>query len=125
MRLKKVIKNIVIEDCDGVIWNRLWERYSEGTLDEDQMILCDYYSGINGEGHHCFFDNNGSHLSDIMISLKRQLPDGFYGIIYRAYAAYQKDLFVTRRCTKADEYYYINEQVIVNILLQYARAYTE
>lgn len=36
-------------------WNVLWDNWSNGKLEEPYASLCTYSSGINGDGHHCFF----------------------------------------------------------------------
>lgn len=120
MCFKRPVKDIVINESDVDSWNLLWEGYANGTLEEDLLVLCDYYSGINGEGHHCFFDNNSTELPNIIFSLKRQLPDNFYDILHKAYSSYCRELFVTKKCDRADRYFYKNEQVIVDILLRNA-----
>ncbi len=122
---KKIVENIVIEERDSDKWNLLWDYYANGTLAEEVEILCDYYSGINGEGHNCYFDNCSSRLEKIIFSLKSLLPEDYYGILYKAYKAYCRNVFVTRYCDKADKCFYQNEQIFVDLLLRYARELTE
>ena len=41
-------------------WNKLWELYESGELaniDYNTFVLCEYESGVNGEGHSGWFFN--------------------------------------------------------------------
>ena len=51
-------------------WNVLWDNWSNGKLEEPYVSLCTYSSGINGDGHHCFFDNEEEDVEIILKELK-------------------------------------------------------
>lgn len=111
-------KNVLTEK--EIKWNLLWEKYAEGSLDKKYFILCDYHSGINGDGHYCFFDNKSDELSDYIKTLKILLPDEFFKVLFKAYEAYTNNQDVESMCDIADDYFYQNEQIIIDILQEYA-----
>lgn len=101
-------------------WNLLWEKYADGSLEKDYFVLCDYHSGVNGGGHHCFLDNNEERLKEYSKSLKLLLPNDFFAEFYKAYTAYIKDEKVEEACDLVDTYFYKNEKIIISILQRYA-----
>lgn len=103
-------------------WNLLWERYVLKTLDLDYLILCEYYNGINGEGHHVFLDNNAERLDLINQSLQKLLPELFYSVFLKVYQKYISGKNVEDVCNEADDYFYQNEKVIERILFYYAQS---
>ncbi len=117
-RRKKNKKAVLTEK--EIKWNLLWKKYAEGTLDKKHFILCDYHGGINGGGHYCFFDNKSDDLLEYVETLKLLLPYEFYRIFYKAYEAYVNDQDVENMCDLADDYFYKNEQVVIDILQEYA-----
>lgn len=116
-RRRKNTKTVLTEK--EIKWNLLWEKYAEGSLDKKYFILCDYHSGINGDGHY-FFDNKSDELSDYIKTLKILLPDEFFKVLFKAYEAYTNNQNVESMCDLADDYFYQNEQVIIDILQEYA-----
>lgn len=113
----KTKKNTEIET-----WNFLWERYVSKSLDLDYLILCEYYNGINGEGHRGFFDNNCERLELINQTLKKLLPELFYSVFLKAYQQYINSKNVEDICDEADDHFYQNEKVIERILFYYAQS---
>ncbi len=101
-------------------WNLLWDKYAEGTLEHNYFVLCDYHAGVNGEGHHCFLDNNSETLQDYTQALKALLPNDFFAKFQKACEAYADDTDVEKMCAEADDYFYKNEQVIIDLLQSYA-----
>ncbi len=101
-------------------WNLLWDKYADGTLEYNYYVLCDYHAGVNGEGHYGFFDNNSENLPQYVTALKSLLPDEFFAEFYKAYEAYVNDDDTDSVCDAADDYFYENEQTIIDILQSYA-----
>lgn len=118
-RKKKKIE-LTKEEIKG---NLLWDKYANGTLDKDYDILCDYHP--EDEGHHCFLDNKEDDLSQYVTSLKVLLPEEFYNQFYKAYKAYIDDQNVSEICSSADDYFCKNEQVIIDILQEYANSLSD
>lgn len=105
-------------------WNKLWELYSNGELDSiDHGIycLCEYDSGVNGEGHSGFFCNsdNCDTLDDLIGTLKTVLPESHCLNLMAAYEAYETDN-EDGVCEKADDFFYENEEDILKILQSFA-----
>lgn len=120
MCIRSSIKPITINSSDEEAWNNLWKLYADMNVSKENELLCDYHSGVNGGGHHCFFDNC-RECEELISILNSLLPKTFFDTINKAYSAYLKDKRVTALCDKADRYFYKNEQIIVDILLQKAR----
>ncbi|MCM1195180.1 MAG: hypothetical protein NC099_06085 [Corallococcus sp.] len=106
-------------------WNLLWQKYADGALDADYFVLCDYHAGVNGGGHYCFFDNKEQYLEQYAASLKRLLPTEFFAEFDKAYSAYVSDADAEKICDEADGYFYKNEQVVTDILQEYANSLRE
>lgn len=100
-------------------WNVLWDNWSNGKLEEPYASLCTYSSGINGDGHHCFFDNE-EEVEIILKELKKLLSKEFVSIINKSYKAYKNDNNVDETCDIADDYFYDHGEEINNILQEYA-----
>lgn len=83
-------------------------------------MLCDYHVGINGWGHYCFFDNKSDDLLDYIETLELLFPEEFYRTFYNAYEAYVNDQDVENMCDLTDDYFYQKEQVVIDILQEYA-----
>ena len=104
--------------------NKLWDLYASGELDElDHGIycLCEYESEINGEGHSGFFCNsdNCDTLDDLIGTLKTVLPESHRLNLMTAYEAYETDN-EDDVCEKADDFFYDNEEDILEILQSFA-----
>ena len=109
-------------DCS---WNRLWEAYGSGKLDEidhGAYLLCEYESGINGDGHSCYIFNcvnGGQDMPAMLDELKKVLPQQFYEYFKKAYDSNETDK-EDEICTAADDYFYKNEEEIIGILQKVA-----
>ena len=69
-------------------WNRLWEMYGSGALrqaDHTAYLLCEYDSGINGEGHSGWFFNHRVRLPEWIAKYQSVLPKAFYANLCMAY----------------------------------------
>lgn len=104
-------------------WNALWDMYGSGELiktDYNTFALCDYESGINGEGHSGWFYNTenteGTEATEKIISaLKNVLPAHLYENLSKAFDSYgtenEDDV-----CEAADDHFYEHETEIIDIL---------
>lgn len=103
-------------------WNKLWELYGEGKFDNFIFYLCDYYSGISGEGHFCFFDNKENELKTYDEELRKVLPEDLYDNFDKAYQIWLRgdDEQTENACSIADNYFNQNENRIIEILQQNA-----
>ena len=102
--------------------NKLWALYDNGELEKqnaDIFVLCEYESGVNGEGHSGFFFNNEAHLSDYHEILLRTLPADLRENFEQAYDSYGTDA-EDDICDTADSYFYAHEQGVIDILQKYA-----
>lgn len=104
--------------------NKLWELYGSGELDDighGIYCLCEYDSGVNGEGHSGFFYNsdNCDTLNDLIGTLKTVLPKSHCLNLMAAYEAYETDN-EDDVCEKADDFFYDNEEDILEILQSFA-----
>lgn len=115
---EKTIHSILTNKERG--WNELWDRYSKGTLDQDGEILCNYYSGIQGEGYGLYFDNNKENLREINALLKKVLPCIIYQSFERAYKAFTDQLDVEAIYYEEEWFFFSNEHIISDCLQNYA-----
>ena len=102
--------------------NKLWALYDNGELEKQNaeiFVLCEYESGINGEGHSGFFFNNEAHLSDYHEMLVNALPADLRDNFERAYDSYGTDA-EEDTCDTADSYFYAHEQGLLALLQNYA-----
>ena len=102
--------------------NLLWENYASGELEEEDyaiFVLCDYEGGVNGEGHSGFFFNHEENLRKYDGALKSILPDELYANFLRACQSYGTE-HEDEVCECADDFFYENEQEIIDILQNYA-----
>ena len=103
--------------------NKLWEMYGSGELertDHNTFILCDYESGVNGEGHSGWFYNTENTVGieaihKYLSALEQILPAHLYDNLYKAFQSYgtekEDDL-----CEEADNYFYEHEQEVIAYL---------
>lgn len=109
-----------------VKWNKLWELYGNGKWDNPIFYLCDYESGINGEGHFGFFFNTGNSqengLQTYCVELRKVFPNDLYDNFNKAYQCWLQgdDEQSEKACNVADEFFYQNENKIIEILQRYA-----
>lgn len=102
-------------------WNRLWDLYSQNKLKRNHYILCDYYSGVNGEGHFGFFFNNEDNLKEYINVLKKILSNKMKEYLIKAYDLYLND----EEYTEADEYFFEHEYEIIDLLQDYSNTIKE
>lgn len=78
-------------------------------------------AGVNGEGHGGFFYNsdNCDTLNDLIGTLKTVLPESHCLNLMAAYEAYETDN-EDDVCEKADDFFYDNEEDILEILQSFA-----
>ena len=102
--------------------NKLWALYDNGDLEKqnaDIFVLCEYESGVNGEGHSGFFFNNEAHLSDYNEILLRTLPADLREYFELAFVSYVTDT-EDDICETSDSYFYAHEQGVIDILQEFA-----
>ena len=89
-------------------------------LDYNTFALCDYESGVNGEGHSGWFFNTENTegkegINKYLSALEQVLPAHLYDNLYKAFQSYgtekEDDL-----CERADDYFYEHEQEVIKIL---------
>ncbi len=108
------------ESTENKKWNKLWELYGNSEWNDPIFYLCDYDSGINGEGHLCFFDNNQDCLSKYSEELKKVMPDELYKNFARALRAFELGIDAEKICSESDDYFYEHEPDIIKIIQSYA-----
>lgn len=106
-------------------WNKLWSLYAEGKLEEIPFLLCNYYSGVMGEGHGIFMFNienqvySNYMITDYVEKLKGILSEGLYNNLTYAVNAFKTKKEVNI-CSLADDYFYEHEEEFIEILKRYA-----
>ena len=104
-------------------WNKLWEMYGSGELaktDYNTFVLCEYESGVNGEGHSGWFFNTenteGKEAINKSISaLENILPAHLYDNLKKAFHSYGTEN-EDEVCESADDYFYEHEQEVIEYL---------
>ena len=106
-----------------VKWNKLWDMYGFGqlaTTDDKSFVLCDYESGVNGEGHSGWFFNTENAegketICKYLSALEQVLPAHLYDNLYKAFQSYgtEKEEIL---CEQADQYFYEHEQEVIEYL---------
>ncbi|MBQ3867776.1 MAG: hypothetical protein II789_04425 [Clostridia bacterium] len=102
--------------------NRLWKAYSDGSLDEmdhAMYVLCEYHSGVNGEGHSGFVFNSESEMPEYLQTLNTVLPDPFFGNLQKVWDAYGTE-GEAEAASAADAYFYAHEREIIDIQQRFA-----
>ncbi len=124
--LKKLFKKKHKLTEANLKWNKMCDMYGEGTLPSPYYEIFDYDSGIQGEGHYCYFDNCGDDLNKIIDVLMNNLPSVLKENLKKAYDCYNRlenesaledDENAIEECNSV---YYSNEELIKNILQEYA-----
>lgn len=103
--------------------DRLWELYANGELEKrnyEAFVLCEYESGVEGEGHGGYFFNEEGCLESYNEVLKKILPADFYRNYDRAFRALNTESEDVV-CEEADEYFYEHEQEILDLAYAYSR----
>lgn len=108
----------------------LWDLYGKGKLEEIPFLLCNYYSGVMGEGHAGFLFNVDNHgdaedrIADYVEKLKDVLGAGLYCNLIRAVDAYGTNN-EAKICDLADEYFQDREDEYIALLKRYAEEICE
>ena len=104
-------------------WNKLWEMYESGELaktDYNTYLLCEYESGVNGEGHSGWFFNTENTegkeaVENRLHVLKQVLPAHLYDNLVKAFQSCgtekEEDI-----CEEADDYFWEHEQEVIEYL---------
>ena len=117
-------------------WNKMWDLWFEGELEQPISSLLTYDSEIQNGGHLQFFCNleedEEIELRDVLKQLKKILPEEFYVNLEKAYTEYKKlnfnpetseeycEVAVEDPLVEYDNFYYEHEETIQNILKEYA-----
>ena len=111
-------------------WNKLWAMAGKelAVCNPHMNDLCDYYSGIMGEGHSGWLFNTENSdgkeaLSARLVSLKTILPEHLYANLENAVCAYDTD-DEDDVCAEADDYFYDHEQEVIDIVQRFADTLT-
>ena len=104
-------------------WNKLWDLYGSGELAENDyntFLLCDYESGVNGEGHSGWFFNTENTegkeaIKKNLSALEEVLPTHLYDNLVEAFRSYGTEE-EEGICESADDYFYEHEQEIIEYL---------
>lgn len=124
--LRKLFKKKYKLTEDNLKWNKMCDMYDERTLPSPYYEIFDYDSGIQGEGHYCYFDNCGDDLNRIIGVLMNNLPPVLKENLRNAYDCYIR---LENECDEendektiieCDSVYYKNEKLIKNVLQEYA-----
>ena len=89
-------------------------------VDFDTFALCDYESGVNGEGHSGWFFNKESTggkeaINRILLALEKTLSAPMYDNLKKAFHSYGTDS-EDEVCEAADDFFYEHEQEIIEYL---------
>lgn len=108
-------------------WNKMWDMWVEGKIETPYAELMDYSSGVNGEGHHCHFDNTRGNqdLKKYIDALLIILPDPLKSNVELAYETYminpddvgEENNNILENC---DKVFYENEEKLNAILKERA-----
>lgn len=108
-------------------WNYLWELWSREEIGAPYDALMTYDSEINNGGHAQFFYNvsNCGDLEKAIANLCEVLPEDLKENLQKAYEVFLKteeeeneELYTI--LDECDDFFYDNEQLIVDILQEYA-----
>ena len=109
-------------------WNKMWNLWTEGKIEFPYAELMTYQSEINNGGHSQYFDNieNTGNLQKEMAELEQILPQALKANLLKAYKSYlalsenADDEKAEEIIEKCDEVYFINEELINQILEEYS-----
>ena len=104
-------------------WDKLWDMYGSGELEKTNysaFIVCDYESGVNGEGHSGWLFNienteGTDAINTILSVLENILPAHLYDNLNKAFHSYGKEN-EDEVCESADDYFYEHEQEVIEYL---------
>ena len=106
-------------------WNKMWELWTEGEAISPYAQIMEYSGEVNNGGHAQYFSNLGdlNLLEENIKVLLTSLPELFTKNLEKAYKLYLKDEFARKTekiMNKCDKMFYKNEEVINNMLKEYA-----
>lgn len=122
---KRYYKEAALAVAQSKKLDRLWDLYGKGKLEEIPFLLCDYYSGVMGEGHAGFLFNVANRkdgkngIADYVEKLKDVLSAGAYENLMRAVEACgtKKEAKI---CDRSDDYFWAHEDEFTALLKKYA-----
>ena len=108
-------------------WNRMWFLWERGQVRSPYAELMEYESEVNNGGHSQFFFNasNNGTVEETVGALLGALPRLLGENLEKAYAAYCSQEAMCDDETEAvfdacDDYFYENEDLLLDILRGYA-----
>lgn len=106
-------------------WNKMWDLWSNGEASSPYAQIMEYSAEVNNGGHAQYFSNLGdlNLLEDSIQVLLANLPELFTKKLEKAYKLYLKDEFARKTekiMNKCDDIFYKNEEVINDMLKEYA-----
>lgn len=132
----KLFKKEVQLSEEELKWNKMWELWSDGELEQPISSLLTYEGEIPNGGHLQFFCNieedEENKIDDVLNELKKILPKEHYNNLNSAYKEYQKlnfepetseeycEVSIEEPLLKYDNFYYEHEEEIQNILKEYS-----
>lgn len=108
-------------------WNLMWDMWVQGKSESPYTELMEYESEVNNGGHSQYFFNN-VNCGDLKESIKilyAILPDALSKNLRKAYEAFavQKDIaddVNDELFEECDGFFYENENLLIDILKEYA-----
>lgn len=109
-------------------WNRMWDLWTEGKAESPYAELMEYESEVNNGGH-CQYFFNVANCGDLKASVERLLPilpTRLKDNMKRGYEAFcaQEDLCDDEEnealLEECDDVFYENEQLVTDLLKEYA-----
>ena len=113
-------------------WNLMWDMWVAGDAESPYAELMEYESEVNNGGHSQFFFNiaNCGDLKEEVEKLLAVLPNPLHDNLKRGYDAFaaqenicdddNEELF-----EKCDDIFYEHEDLLIDILKEYASSLTE
>lgn len=108
-------------------WNRMWDMWTEGKVETPYSELMEYESQVNNGGHSQYFFNvaNCDDLHAAVNNLLLVLPEPLCENLKRGYDAFsaQEDICDDVNddlYEKCDDVFYENEQILLDVLREYA-----
>ena len=106
-------------------WNKMCDLWTKGEVPSPYSELMEYSSEVNNGGHAQFFSNLNDlgELDDAFVHVKKILPEVLKEKVILAYNEFKKDEFSDETetlCSECDDIFYKNEDLINEILKQYA-----
>lgn len=106
-------------------WNKMWDLWSNGEASSPYAQIMEYSAEVNNGGHAQYFSNLGdlNLLEENIQMLLVHLPSLFTKKLEKAYKLYLKDEFARKTekiMSKCDDIFYKNEEIINNMLKEYA-----